>query len=526
MEEVQKEMGVPAVRSHSAVAFPVPCPPPSLAEKGLHGWVGFVKTMFSGCCLHCPMLAAVIYSAVFHVHELQSAPFSVQGPPDPVAVAVGQDVVLPCRLSPEQSTQDMEVTWFRDQFTPFVHRYRDGQDQYGDQELRYQGRTEMRLANGSVSLRILRVQLSDRGSYTCFVRTDLGYDEAAVELQVTASGSAPLIALQRYQDGGIRVACRSAGWFPQPQLLWRDPRGQWLPSLSENVTQDGGGLYTAESVLVLASGDSQELACVVRAALHNQEKESAFSVADPFFQNARPWKIALSLVLVAVVALSIVAVYLLKMKGKHEKKIAAQAAELRDRDSKIEKQAEELVWRRYAAPIEDAKVVLDAGTAHCDLILADDGRSVKRTDRRQDVPSRPERFDPWRCVLGCEGFTAGRHCWEVEVVLDGGGWTVGVCREDVRRKGEIEFGPEEGIWAVGQWAGQFQALTSPQRTLLPDVRTPTWVRIALDYELGRVAFFSLDEEIPIFTFPPASFHGIKVHPWLWLGPGTQLKMWP
>ncbi|XP_010723073.1 butyrophilin subfamily 1 member A1-like isoform X1 [Meleagris gallopavo] len=519
-------MGVLDVTSHSAVAFPAPALHPLLAEPGLHGWVGFMKTMFFGCCFHCPMLAAVLYSFVFHIHELQSAPFSVQGPPDPVAVAVGQDVVLQCRLFPEQSTQDMEVTWFRDQFTPFVHRYRDGQDQYGDQELRYQGRTEMRLANGSVSLRILRVQLSDKGCYTCFVRTDLGYDEAVVELKVTASGSAPLIALQRYQDGGIRVACRSAGWFPQPQLLWRDPHGQWLPSLSENVTQDGDGLYTAESVLVLASGVSQELACVVRAALHNQEKESAFSIADPFFQNARPWKIALSVVLVAVVALSIVAVYLLKMKGKYEKKIAAQAAELGDRDSTIEKQAGELVWRRYAVPIEDVKVVLDPDTAHCDLILADDGRSVKRTDRRQDVPSRPERFDPWRCVLGCKGFTERRHCWEVEVVLDGGGWTVGVSREDVRRKGEIEFSPEEGIWAVGQWAGQFQALTSPQRTLLPDVHTPTRVRVALDYELGRVAFFSVDEENPIFTFPPVSFHGIKVHPWLWLGPGTQLKMWP
>ncbi|POI26603.1 hypothetical protein CIB84_009646, partial [Bambusicola thoracicus] len=456
-----------------------------------------MKTMFFGCCLRCSLLAAVIYSSIFHIHELQSVPFSVQGPPDPVAVAVGQDVVLPCHLSPEQSAQHLEVMWFRDQFTPFVHRYRDGQDHYGEQELRYQGRTEMLkdgLANGSVSLRIFRVQLSDRGRYTCLVRSDLGYDEAVVELKVTASGSAPLIALQRYQDGGIRVACRSAGWFPQPQLLWRDPQGQWLPSLSENVTQDRGGLYTAESVLILAGGVSQELACVVRAALHNQEKESTFSIADPFFQNARPWKIALSVVLVAVVALAIVAVYLLRMKGKYEKKIA--------------------------------EVVLDPDTAHCDLVLTDDGRSVKRTDRRQDVPSRPERFDPWRCVLGCKGFAAGRHCWEVEVVLDGGGWTVGVSREDVRRKGEIEFGPEEGIWAVGQWAGQFQALTSPQRTLLPDVCTPTRVRVALDYEMGRVAFFSVDEEIPIFTFPPVSFQGIKVHPWVWLGPGTQLKMWP
>ncbi|KFV59820.1 Butyrophilin subfamily 1 member A1, partial [Gavia stellata] len=160
-------------------------------------------------------------------------------------------------------------------------------------------------------------------------------------------------------------------------------------------------------------------------------------------------------------------------------------------------------------------VVLDPDTAHCDLVLSDDCKSVKREDTRQDIPDIPERFNPWRCVLGREGFNSGRYYWEVEAV-DGGGWTVGVCREDVKRKGEIEFKPEEGIWAVGQWAGHFQALTSPNRTLLPKIQTPKRIRVSLDYEEGRVAFFSVDKEIPIFTFPLASFEGIRVHPWVWL----------
>jgi len=170
-------------------------------------------------------------------------------------------------------------------------------------------------------------------------------------------------------------------------------------------------------------------------------------------------------------------------------------------------------------------VVLDPNTAHCDLVLSDNCKSVKREDTRQDIPDIPERFNPWRCVLGCEGFTSGRHYWEVEVV-DGGGWTVGVSRVDVKRKGEIEFKPEEGIWALGQWAGHLQALTFPNRTLLPDIQTPKRVRVSLDYEEGRVAFFSVDEEIPMFTFPLTSFEGTRVHPWVWLGPGTWLKMWP
>ncbi|XP_049665051.1 butyrophilin subfamily 1 member A1-like isoform X3 [Accipiter gentilis] len=476
---------------------------------------------------------------------------NVTGPPGPIAVAMGEDVVLPCRFSPEQRAQDTEVIWFREHFSPFVHRYKEGQDQYGEQMLQYQGRTELLkdgLAKGSVDLKIFHVQLSDRGNYTCFIRRDLDYDDAVVELKVTASGSAPLIALERYQDGGIRVTCRSAGWYPQPQVLWQDPHGQHLPSLSEKVTQDKSGLFAAESSIILTRGTNQKLSCSVRHVLHSQEQGSAFYISDPFFQNAHPWMTALCVVLVAVVILLIIAAYLFKIKGKHEQKIAMQAAALQDRDAEIEKQAEELgeccspsytgdlsvgpfchlgfaSWRKYAVPIEEVKVVLDPDTAHCDLVLSDDCKSVKREDTLQDLPDIPERFNPWRCVLGREGFTSGRYYWEVEVV-DGGGWTVGVSRQDVKRKGDIEFKPEQGIWALGQWAGHFQALTSPNRTLLPEIQTPKRIRVSLDYEEGRVTFFSVDEEIPIFTFPLASFEGISVHPWVWLGPGTWLKMWP
>ncbi|NWU23052.1 TRI26 protein, partial [Dyaphorophyia castanea] len=65
----------------------------------------------------------------------------------------------------------------------------------------------------------------------------------------------------------------------------------------------------------------------------------------------------------------------------------------------------------------------------------------------------------------------------------------GVSAEDVKRKDDIEFKPEEGIWTVAVLAGDFQALTSPDRSLLPEISTPRWIWICLDYEEGRVAFF-------------------------------------
>ncbi|XP_027564996.1 butyrophilin subfamily 1 member A1-like isoform X2 [Neopelma chrysocephalum] len=206
--------------------------------------------MLCGSPIHCSLTAFVICTLVLQVPQGHSAPLTVTGPPGPITVAKGEDVVLPCSFSPGQNAQDMEVTWFREQFSPFVHRYKLGQDQYGEQMLQYQGRTGLRkdgFAKGSADLKIFHVRLSDTGSYTCFVKHGSDYDEAVVELKVTASGSAPLMALERYEHGGIRVSCRSAGWYPRPRVLWHDPHGRHLPSLSENATQDKNGLFAAES---------------------------------------------------------------------------------------------------------------------------------------------------------------------------------------------------------------------------------------------------------------------------------------
>uniref|UniRef100_A0A8C0H1L2 Zinc finger protein RFP-like n=1 Tax=Chelonoidis abingdonii TaxID=106734 RepID=A0A8C0H1L2_CHEAB len=173
---------------------------------------------------------------------------------------------------------------------------------------------------------------------------------------------------------------------------------------------------------------------------------------------------------------------------------------------------------------ENLNVTLDPGTAHPELVLFRDGKSVTQGDTRQRLPNNPERFDTELCVLGCEGFTSGRHCWEVEVG-DGECWAVGVARESVGRKGEISRSPEGGIWAVQRWEDQFQALTSPE-TPLPLPRAPSRIRVCLDCDRGQVTFIDAGDEAPIFTFPPGSVPGGRIRPWIWVGPGSRLSLCP
>ncbi|XP_043384138.1 butyrophilin subfamily 1 member A1-like isoform X9 [Chelonia mydas] len=447
----------------------------------------------------------IIFFITFCVHKLESARFTVIGPDHPVTAIVGEDIVLPCHLFPRMSAENMEVRWFRSEFTSVVHLYQHGKDEYGQQMPEYHERTELLKAGimvGNVALGIVNVRPSDEGQYHCFVQDGIFNEEAVLELKVEASGSAPQISVEGYQDGGIRIVCQLAGWYPEPEVLWRDRRGQLLSPSTETKSQDGRGLFEIKSSIIITENSNQNLACSIRNAYFSLEEEpSTFYISDFFFPRMSPWPVVWSVTLVISLVFVSLTLFLLKLRGKHLNTIK---------------------WRRSLSDV--ANVTLDPDTAHPYLVLSEDRKSVSRGDTRQQLRDTPERFDTERWVLGCEGFTRGRHRWEVEV---GGGrfWAVGVARESVGRKGGISCSPEGGIWAVERWLGQFRALTSPE-TPLPLSRAPSRIRVCLDCGRGQVTFIDAGDEAPIFTFPPGSVPGERIRPWLWVGGGSWLRLCP
>ncbi|XP_054663350.1 butyrophilin subfamily 3 member A2-like, partial [Grus americana] len=219
------------------------------------------------------------YLVTLHVLRLGSGYFSVVGPDRPLQVTMGQDVVLPCHLSPSMDARSLDIRWIWHSFSKTVHHYRNREDLYGEQMEEYVGRTELvrdGLSRGRLDLRISALRPSDDGQYVCTVTDGASYGEATVKLEVAATGSVPQLSLEAYEDGGMRVVCRSAGWYPQPEVLWKDPDGQHLPSVSQRHFSDARGLFDIEGVIVVSNGNRQgKWSCVVRNSCLNQEQETS-----------------------------------------------------------------------------------------------------------------------------------------------------------------------------------------------------------------------------------------------------------
>ncbi|XP_059826996.1 zinc-binding protein A33-like isoform X1 [Hypanus sabinus] len=167
-----------------------------------------------------------------------------------------------------------------------------------------------------------------------------------------------------------------------------------------------------------------------------------------------------------------------------------------------------LLKETYVA-IKQVSVTLDVETAGPGLEVSADRKKVKWTRSPPHHPDTEKRFTVGACVLGSEGFTSGRHYWEVDVAGNRR-WRLGVAAESVERKSGVKLKTDNGFWIIWRRDDELNVNTSPP-TRLPVDRNPGRVGVYLSYETGTVSFYNAETKTHLHTFTGSKFTG-KLYP--------------
>ncbi|XP_037744677.1 butyrophilin subfamily 1 member A1-like isoform X2 [Chelonia mydas] len=186
------------------------------------------------------------------------------------------------------------------------------------------------------------------------------------------------------------------------------------------------------------------------------------------------------------------------------KKLAEENDQLKNDKKKLEKENE---WRRARNETDD--ITLDADTAHPNLSITEEKKSLKHEAQPQKVPPNQDRFDSTVCVLGSEGFSSGEHYWEVDV-RSSTDWDLGVARKSTERKGKLSLSPKKGFWTLGLNGRDYWAKTDPWTQVMVQ-KKPKKIGVYLSYQERLVTFFSVTDMSVLFTFNNCSFSG-EVYP--------------
>ncbi|KAM5170568.1 E3 ubiquitin/ISG15 ligase TRIM25-like [Mantella aurantiaca] len=144
---------------------------------------------------------------------------------------------------------------------------------------------------------------------------------------------------------------------------------------------------------------------------------------------------------------------------------------------------------------EAADILLDVNTAHNNLHISDDRKTVSRSEMNKNRPETPERFQDYSQILSSQSFSSGRHSWEVDV-KGSDIWGVGMCYPSIERKSfEAGIGRNNKSWGLLRYSNQY-SLTHDNKEIPLSINIHiNRVRIYLDYEAGKISFYDLCDPI-------------------------------
>uniref|UniRef100_A0AAX7SCT6 Ig-like domain-containing protein n=2 Tax=Astatotilapia calliptera TaxID=8154 RepID=A0AAX7SCT6_ASTCA len=205
--------------------------------------------------------------------------YSQEAPTKQIVALLGDDVVLPCFLKTPVDASQLQLEWARTHLTPgFIYMWEKNKENVELKQPSYIGRTSLSFykpEHGNISLTLSKVQLSDQGPYRCLI-PKLG-QRSYVHL-IVGSASTPVMKVMSNVSSRVVLQCESAGWYPEPELLWLDGEGNLLSAGPTETLRGPDDLYTVSSRVTVEKRHSNNITCRVQQRNTNQSRETHIHV--------------------------------------------------------------------------------------------------------------------------------------------------------------------------------------------------------------------------------------------------------
>ncbi|XP_021237345.1 butyrophilin subfamily 1 member A1-like [Numida meleagris] len=289
-------------------------------------------------------------------------------------------------------------------------------------------------------------------------------------------GHDPLLVVDDYEDGGIRLKCLSERLFSEAQLLWTDSRGENITGtpLSADTTT-----ASVSSSIILKAGSGNSVSCKIIDKLQKTSTESSVVIADKyelpayaFFPSTSPWLAAFVVILLLSIFLVLAAIYKIR---KNNKEI-----------TRAQKVRNELKFRK--ARSNAVNITLDQKCKHPNLCINEEKNRVKSSNKKETALKA--------MVVATEGFSEKKHYWEVEVGNQSQ-WELGVVSEKIRNmimNNMENYLPLNNLFSLQYSQGKY-ILTNGED--VSNYKQCSVVGVLLDVEDNELSFYNVEEKSPL-----------------------------
>ncbi|XP_029135718.2 E3 ubiquitin-protein ligase TRIM39 isoform X1 [Labrus bergylta] len=176
-------------------------------------------------------------------------------------------------------------------------------------------------------------------------------------------------------------------------------------------------------------------------------------------------------------------------------KLESMNTELRERFREIE--------RSIRNALNPSEVTFEAETAHPNLVLSDDLKTVTFSAAKQPYPPSPQRFTNFLQVLSTQSFHEGEHCWDVE--LEGSPWIIGLCYSRKLERTGLPSALESSrsSWCLMWFNNLLTAFEQGHSVPLKRTTVSCRLEIRLSFKMHRLSFYNVSPisgKTHIYTF--------------------------